>query len=258
MNSTIMMKNENKNYFTLITFILTIFFGLSSVTKAAGGLSLSQTRVVFDAKDKSTKVTINNQSDKVYLINSRILFEPDSEKNTAASIPFIVTPPLFRLEKESRNTVLISKSDTSMLPKERESLFYLSFLAIPSVKKDNENDHEKEAGITTTQVAFGIRTVIKLFYRPSDLPMPAHIAPEKLTFKQKGSQIIVSNPTPYYITLAELTVNGEKVNIRKQGAMIAPLSSRTYQVNEAKQNNEIQWSVINEMGGISKKFRWSP
>ncbi|EKT62035.1 molecular chaperone [Providencia burhodogranariea] len=223
---------------------------LTAVSQAEGGLSLSQTRVVFDGKAKSAKVTLNNQSDRVYLVNSRVLATPDGSAKQTEALPFIVTPPLFRLEKQSRNTILISRNDTSVLPAGRESIFYLSFLAIPSVKKNGE----AEDGMTT-QVSFGIRTVIKLFYRPSGLEMPVSAAPEKLTFVQQGSQLKVTNPTPYYLTLAQLQLDGQPVNVREQGAMISPFSSQSYQVKGPA--NEINWSVINDYGGLSETFHWT-
>lgn len=219
-----------------------------------GGLSLSQTRVVFEGMDKSAKVTLNNQSDRVYLINSRVLPTSDATRQVTEMMPFMVTPPLFRLEKESRNTVLIAKNDTSKLPTDRESVFYLSFLAIPAVS--NAREVNTDAGMTATQVSLGIRTVIKLFYRPSGLAMPATAAPEKLTFAQQGTQLTVKNPTPYYVTLAQLMLDGRTVNVREQGAMIAPFSEEIYAVNGALAK-QIHWSVITEFGGVSELFRWS-
>lgn len=228
-----------------------------SAGQAEGGLSLSQTRVVFEGKAKSAKVTLNNQSDRVYLINSRVFATPDSTSQTGDITPFMVTPPLFRLEKESRNTVLIAKNDTSALPTDRESVFYLSFMAIPAVNTPTDKALlDKDEGTTTTQVSLGIRTVIKLFYRPEGLATPAAAAPDKLTFAQQGTQLVVKNPTPYYQTLARLTLDGRAVNVREQGAMIAPFAEHTYTVKGGTASR-IEWSVINEFGGVSEPFRWS-
>lgn len=243
------MKKRNSIVLPMLLAWGVIF--LTATSQAEGGLSLSQTRVIFDGKAKSAKVTLNNQSNRVYLVNSRVLTTPDVSTKQTEVAPFMVTPPLFRLEKQSRNTVLISRNDTSALPTDRESIFYLSFLAIPSVKKNEE----AEEGMTTTQVSFGIRTLIKLFYRPSGLEMPVSAAPEKLTFVQQGTQLQVTNPTPYYLTLAQLQLDGQPVNVREQGAMIAPFSSQSYQVKGSA--NHINWSVINDYGGLSDTFRWT-
>lgn len=254
-----MTTNRKRPYWAGIASVLSAFFFAATLSYAEGGLSLSQTRVIFEAKAKSAKVTINNQSDRVYLVSSRVLPTPEANRQVAETMPFMVTPPLFRLEKASRNTVLISKNDTSGLPTDRESVFYLSFLAIPAVKKSDAAPGESDADstMTSTQVSFGIRTVIKLFYRPSGLAMPAAAAPEKLTFTSQGTQLTVNNPTPYYITLVQLNVNGQAVNVRDHGAMVAPFASQDYPLKGASPVNTVQWSVVNEFGGASDLFRWA-
>ncbi len=248
----------NREYFKiriyLIVSLILVFFSAIKISQAEGGLSLSQTRVIFDEKAKSNKVIINNQSDQVYLINSRVLSSPDSHQESVENMPFLITPPLFRLEKESRNTVLISRNDTSSLPTDRESVFYLSFLAIPSVKKTSETEDDDD--MTRTQVSFGIRTLIKLFYRPSGLDMPVSLAQKKLIFKQDLKQLEVTNPTPYYLTLAELTVNDQPINVRDQGAMLSPFSTQYYAVSEDSAK-KISWMIINDFGGLSERLTWT-
>ncbi|WP_140183223.1 fimbria/pilus periplasmic chaperone [Providencia stuartii] len=216
---------------------------------AQGGISLSQTRVVFNAEEKSAKVTINNQSERVYLINGRVQSTANATGSATESVPFMVTPPLFRLEKESRNTVLVVRNDVTQLPKDRESVFYLSFLAIPSV--------EKSQGIGVSamnpQVSIGLRSIIKLFYRPTGLALAVTEAPEKLRFSLQGDQLQVNNPTPYYLTLAELSLGQYPVEIRQQGAMIAPFSHQTYPIQ--KISHQVSWSVINDYGGLSPRYQ---
>ncbi|WP_272524132.1 fimbrial biogenesis chaperone [Providencia sp. PROV230] len=238
----------------IVAGFISLFFASIKVGLAEGGISLSQTRVVFEQNAKSKKVLINNQSDQVYLIDSRVLSTPDGLARSTDRLPFMVTPPLFRLEKNSNNAVLINRNDTSTLAKDRESLFYLSFLAIPSVKPSAESAESPE--ITTTQVSFGIRTVIKLFYRPTGLDMPVSLAPEKLTVKQGKNQLQITNPTPYYLTLAELFVNDQPISIREQGAMLAPFSTQYYNAPQVI-IKQVLWSVINDFGGLSQRFTWT-
>lgn len=250
------MNKQKQRHSILIvaSFFFALFLNINT-SQAQGGLSLGQTRVIFNAKENSTKVSINNLSNQVYLLNSRVLPTPDLNIEVSEKMPFLITPPLFRLEKESRNSMLISKNDTSKLPLDRESVFYLSFLAIPAVKKHDENEFDE--GITSTQVSFGIRTIIKLFYRPTGLSMPVKEAPAKLTFDKQGAQLIVNNPTPYYVTLAQLTLNHHEIDVREQGPMIAPFSAQTYSIKEMDKASTIEWSVINDFGGMSEVYRWS-
>lgn len=221
------------------------------VQAAGGGISTGQTRVIFGSGQKSEKVTLTNQGDRVYLINSRVQRSPDGGAELSGAVPFMVTPPLFRLESDSRNTVMVVRNDTSGLPADRESVFYLSFLAIPAVSRPDEDGSAGEQ--LQPRVSVGIRMVIKLFYRPAGLAVPVQDAPEKLVFTLRGNLLRAENMTPYYQTLAQLRMNGQTVDVREQGAMIAPYTGTDYRITGPA--GEVSWSVINDYGGVSPLYR---
>lgn len=234
-------------YHTLI--ILLICGGFSVLASATeGGLRLAQTRLVFDAGNVNTKIAIKNSSPQVYLIKADVMNTPDGNVQRPAP-PFIVTPPISRLEKESQNTLLIVRNGTAELPTDRESVFYLSLLAIPSTTKVNAPEGE----MTSAQVAVGIRNVIKLFYRPKGLPINVETASSQLTFRHQGQQLEVRNPTPYYITLAQLSVNQHPIDVRELGPMIAPFSTQTYPVKGNATHAE--WRVITDYGDMSTVYQ---
>lgn len=89
----------------LPTILLIVLWGFSPLLKAAEGLKLPQTRVVFHAEDKSTTAGIQNLSNQPYLVKTEVLNVPG--QNEQSVIPFSVTPPLFRLEPESQYMVRI-------------------------------------------------------------------------------------------------------------------------------------------------------
>ena len=220
---------------------------------AEGGISLSHTRVIFDSKAQNAKVTLINNSHQVYLINSKVQQSADEHISDAKKMPFMVVPPLFRLEKESRNVLLITRNDTSALPSDRESVFYLNVLAIPSVPKNGPKADNSEW--SQPQVSFGIRNIIKLFYRPAGLNLSNYAAAEKLTFIQQGAMLQVSNPTPYYQTLGLLSVDGKPVDVREYGAMIAPFSEMRYPVSGSLKR--VRWAVIDDYGSLTETLQWS-
>lgn len=234
---------------------LTVLLGVmhsAHAVAADGGISVGQTRVIFSDKQNSAKVTLKNHSDRVYLINSRVLRTPDGRDDAtqASTVPFLITPPLFRLESGARNAVLVVRNNTTALPADRESVFYLSFLAIPAVSQPADEGLD---GGMQPRVSVGIRTVIKLFYRPSALGLAVDAAPEKLVFTRNGALLHVDNPTPYYQTLANLTVGGQAVDIRAQGAMIAPFSQGDYRTTGA--GKAVSWAVIDDYGGLSRTYQ---
>lgn len=157
----------------LTTTILSI--GLSA---AQAGVVIGGTRVIFDGNKKEASIGINNPDKTPYLIQSWI----ETPGGGAEKAPFIITPPLYRLNNGQQNVERIVA--TGALPQDKESLFWLNIKAIPSAAKvDN-----------TLQIA--IKTRIKLIYRPAAMK---GASPEeqvdKLRWQRVGNKIQVNNPT---------------------------------------------------------------
>lgn len=232
------------------TFLLMAAFIMLSPVSAAqateGGLRLAQTRVIFNADNKNANAAIKNNSQQVYLIKAAVMNTPEGNNPALPAAPFMVTPPMFRLEKESQSTALIVRNGTAQLPADRESVFWLSFLAIPAVSKNGETPDN----MTSAQVSVGIRNVIKLFYRPSGLSPSFERAQEKLTFRREGQRVSVNNPTPYYLTLAALSFNGRDVSLQDHNPMIAPFSSAVFPAEGAV--SQAQWAIITDYGDMGQ------
>ncbi len=88
--------------------------------------------------------------------------------------------------------------------------FLFEFLAIPSTSDAAEGT---QSGVSA-RISVGIQSVIKLFYRPSGLSMPASEAAKKLTFSNTEHGLGISNPTPYYVTLSRLNVDGKSMDVK--------------------------------------------
>lgn len=83
--------------------------------------------------------------------------------------------------------------------------------------------------------------------------MSAEAASGQLTFRRQGQQLTVNNPTPYYITLAQLRVNQHPIDVREQDPMIAPFSTRIYPVKGSVTHAE--WRVITDYGDMSTAYQ---
>lgn len=219
--------------------------GVSSAAQAEQrGVSLSQTRVVFNAQAPGVTVTVRNHSDHAWLTRAQVLTASDGTQAT----PFMVTPPLFRLEPDSRSAVRVLYRRDAVLPTDRESVFYLSVLTIPPSPPAGAGD----APAASARVTVGIDSVIKLFYRPAGLTPAPQAAAQRLTVRHQGDRVTVSNPTPYYQTLAGFSLDGKPVALSAADSMIAPFSSRQYPAGGYPR--EAQWSVINDYGGSSPRY----
>ncbi len=215
------------------------------VTAAEGGISLSRTRAVFLSTDKAQTLTLQNHGSRPYLVQSAVVASPEGHEPA----PFLTTPPLFRLEANSKNTIRILRKGDAVLPTDRESVFYFTAIAVPAMTPPKETDDSSLAA----RISVGIQNTIKLFYRPAGLAMVPEEAEGRLTFYQQGSKVQVHNPTPYYLTFSRLAFDGTEFKVRDSVSMIAPFSQVSYPVKGHVR--QAQWSVINDYGGTSQQYQ---
>lgn len=211
------------------------------VHPALASISVGTSRIIFHQDNNSQSVDINNSSKhQTYLINVGI---SDTVNAKSTSSAFMPTPALFRIEPDSTNTVRILKKGQT-LPGDRESVFYFNTMAVPTSKASEGNTSNHLGG--TLQVATG--NTVKLFYRPDNLPMTQKEAMGKLQFVREGNSVRVSNPTPYFISLKNLTINGHTVrlNVIKGTSMIAPYAAISYPVPAGQ--GPTKWTAINDFG----------
>ncbi|HHR6452801.1 TPA: fimbrial biogenesis chaperone [Providencia alcalifaciens] len=104
-------------------------------------------------------------------------------------------------------------------------------------------------------VKIALESVIKVFYRPKNLPLTVEQAHSSLLFEETANGINVVNPSPYYITLSSLSVGGQAVALNPDlnNTMIAPFASINYSLS-VKKGKKV-WAVINDLGGRSEYSR---
>lgn len=217
--------------------LIALLLMVSAVSPAIanGGISLNQTRVVFPATQKAHTVTVKNAGPQTYLIQSRIQHSLGNQGAT----PFVVTPPLFHLGPERNQLLRILKQDEA-LPADRESLFYLSVLAIPA---------SSPAALAKARLSMGLQFVIKLFYRPDGLKLTPQEAYCQLRFTRTAQGTRVENPTPYFLTFGSLKFDNQIIDLDRQPSMIAPMSTLNYPGN--KPVKQTYWQTITDFGGLS-------
>ncbi|MDF4176411.1 molecular chaperone [Providencia stuartii] len=214
-------------------------------TTSLAGIAIDTTRVIFTANDNtrgvSVGVTSSSQSLTPYLVKAQVLNNPFGDKGET---PFLVSPSLFRLEPGTTNQVRVMKKAT-VLPQDKESVFYLRTVAIPTSENNLEQPQNNIGG--TVQVSTG--NIIKLFYRPNNLGMTQQQATKLLKFTRANGGVKVSNPTPYYITLTGLKIGDKNVplSVKLNNNMIAPFSDYTY--HQVPQQGAVEWISINDYGG---------
>ena len=200
-----------------------------------GGIALGATRVIYPQGSEQISLSVNNTDGQgVFLIQSWVE-NADSKKSS----DFVVTPPLFAMQGKKENTLRILDASNNQLPQDRESLFWMNVKAIPAATKESPNKN-------TLQIA--VLNRIKLFVRPKGLNMPPADAPAKLRFHQTGSQLTIKNPTPYYVTLVELTEGSTAL----PATMVPPLGQSSL-VMPSTAHGDISFQTVNDYGANTPK-----
>ncbi|WP_240042905.1 fimbrial biogenesis chaperone [Photorhabdus luminescens] len=207
----------------------------------AAGISLNKTRVIFSQGARAQTLTVVNTTSQAWLVQVRIT--GDQEKTAPA---FVVTPPLFRLEANSQNSLRILPTfNRPPFPMDRESLGYVQMNAIPATQPVTDEPVREQASMSV-----GMR--IKFFWRPHGLPMPPEEAYGQLRFQSQPDGMKACNPTPYFLSLDSLTLDGQALDLNRYPSMIAPQDCVTYAGQEGKKS--VSWSMINDYGGASNLF----
>jgi P pilus assembly chaperone PapD len=220
------------------------------LSSAYANVIIGGTRVIFPAQDGEVDVRLTNQNATPALVEAWIDSGDPKSTPDKVNTPFLITPPLFRMEpnRDQSLRVLFTHSEQP-LPSDRESLFFLNVLEVPPKPSGPQFQ-----GKNYMQLA--IRSRLKLFYRPAGLAGDPQKAPNELSFKAANDAgavaLVVHNPTPYYVTIGQITVDVGGVSHKVDTGMVAPLSDLRLAVSDLKQapsaGSAIQYDCINDYG----------
>lgn len=239
-----------------------------------GGISLDRTRYVFMSDKRGLAVTVKNDTTESYLAQMQIrsVDEKSGRAEDGGRQPFLLTPPLHRMGPYASQTFRLIgiKSQTSVLPKDRESVFFISVRMIPALaSSDAENADTKSAslkpGLGSKDNGVAMQIVMinnaKLFYRPAGLSADGVVdAAKGLTFTLHNRTLKVKNPSPYYMTFASLRIGNETESKTPDGKpvgeidsfhMVPPKGEYAYPLPEsvsAAAGTPLTWQVIDERG----------
>ncbi|MBD9646303.1 molecular chaperone [Pantoea sp. PNT02] len=221
----------------IAALLFTSFVFLSGLQTASAGIIVGGTRLIYPEDKNEVSIAVKNPDKETdYLIQSWL---DNEDKNNSAKVPFVVTPPLFRLDRESDNILRIANAG-ARLPSDRETLYFLNVRSIGATPKEQ----------TGNSLQLVLRTRIKFIYRPSSLSNDGAMnAYKSLTFTRQGNELIVKNPTPYYVTFATLKVGGQDI---KEPGMVVPRGELRIKTNRS---GPVEWQAINDYGGMTQIAR---
>ncbi|WP_337265200.1 MULTISPECIES: fimbrial biogenesis chaperone [unclassified Serratia (in: enterobacteria)] len=219
----------------------------SWVSQVQANIVISGTRLVYPAKEREITVKTTNMGKDPSLAQVWVDRGDPNTRADNANAPFLVTPPLVRIEPGKGQAFRVVFTGES-LPKDRESLFWFNLLDVPPLPKD--------ADANVMQVAY--RSRIKLFYRPEGLADNPVKAAESLTWSRgtsskDGTVLQVRNNSPFYVSLASVSLKSGNTSIKTDGGYtLAPFSTQdvtlkgpgTLPVGQA----DLTYSWVNDYG----------
>ncbi|WP_052283474.1 molecular chaperone [Kluyvera genomosp. 1] len=220
----------------LSSTLFTLAMIVTSTVANAEGIQLGRTRVIYDASKKEASLPlVNSEKELPWLIQSWVM---NADNKTRA--PFIITPPLFRLDPKSEQTLRIMKSD-NITKTNVESLYYLVVRMIPASDRKNEQSN-------VLNIIY--KTQIKLFYRPVGLQGRVDDACKNLHFSRAEQQLKIENASNFYTVFSSLNVSNSKV----MADLVAPQSSITLPLSARSANPSVSWRCINDYGGETAAY----
>lgn len=196
------------------------------------GITLSTTRIIYNESAREAAITISTSGEnRPYLVQSWL----ENIDNSDRSPPFIITPPLFKLMPNTTWQIRMTKISDN-LPGDRESLFWFNVKAIPASDSNERN-----------RMLIATKSVMKLIWRPASLNAAAAAdALKQVTAQGNGQAITLNNPTPYFINIGALRVNGQSVD---SPGFIAPFA--THAIRHSQRQGRLELQAINDYGGLT-------
>ncbi|MGD9699986.1 fimbrial biogenesis chaperone [Acinetobacter sp.] len=233
--------------------ILTLFASIIS-TQSWANIVMVGTRVIFPAESNEKTLQFSNNGDIPYIV--QIWLDKGNNASTPenADAPFVVNPPLFRINPHKGQMARLIYVPQTALPQDRESIFYLNFKQIPALQESSADQNK---------LIFLVKNRLKVFYRPKSIIGNVEAMSQKWTYtlqqQTKGSTVTVHNQTGYYanLTTATLKVKQQSYSIDpKSVAMIAPYSNATWPLPKkvtADQDSVLSVTYVNDYGAIARQ-----
>lgn len=205
---------------------------------ASGGVTVGGTRLIYNGDKKEASLSVTNSDLQPYLIQSWV----EVPNGMGKKPPFVVTPPLFRLDGNQKNILRIVRTDLNFAG-DRESMYWLNIKSIPTGKKQDD--------LNILQIA--VKTRIKVIYRPEKLNGTPEDVTSKLTWSHAGNVLTVNNPTPFIMNFHQVKIGNHLV---KNATFVMPMSQATFAVPSGV-SGSVSWKLISDYGGVGAEHRSS-
>lgn len=245
MSNAKIFSNIDKKAWVLLPMIVFLLM-LMYVGQVSASVVMTGTRVIYPAAQKERTLQFANQASTPYVVQLWVDEKAQNSSREEAKSPFVVTPPVFRINAGEGQVARLMMVDPASVPQDKESVYYLSFSQIPGVKQGE---------MEMNQLLIMVVNRLKVFYRPSGLePVPNNIG-NSLEYGWEGKGLKIHNPTPYHASVSnvEVTVNGKSYPFSNID-MVAPFSTVVWEAPSDLPRNagkkSIKIGVVNDFGTV--------
>ncbi|QKN81165.1 fimbrial chaperone [Scandinavium goeteborgense] len=241
------MMKEPLRHGMLVLLGAALFCATAAVSHAS--VTIMGSRIIFGSAASSVDVQLKNSDSFPYVVQT---WFDDGDVNASpqdsSAVPFIATPPIFRIQPKAGQIVRIVYSKTKSLPHDRESVYWFNALQLPPANVGGEQKQNKMLVV--------MRTRIKLFYRPASLGQPGELV-KKLQLKavsdaKKGAGVEITNPNPWFASVSNLSARVNGIHYAMTADMVAPFASRTFWLSgkaKAPQGKgSVNVTLVNDQG----------
>lgn len=201
-------------------------------------VNVEGTRVIFNSGESVSSVNLINSGEMPALVQlwfdeGDVFAAPEN-----ARTPVIAIPPVFRLQPGELRDIKLQLVSRDKLPRDREALYWLNIYQVPP--------NTFSPG-TAKRVILPLRLRMKVFIRPATVLRPDETDGQRLQFRFKDNSrkvIIISNPSPWYMTLSALSVGNENTG----GMMLAPGESKEVALRNKINSARVQYEIVNDHG----------
>lgn len=215
--------------------------------QAHASIVIAATRVVYPAKEREVMVKLSNEGKGPRLTQVWIDNGDERAGPAGQEVPFTVTPPVARIDPGKTQTLRVSYTGEA-LPQDHESVFWLNVLDVPPQAQD--------AGVQANALQIAVRSRIKLFFRPADLPGNAEEAPARIQWRLVPGGIEAKNPSAYHVSFTEIeVVSGAGTAKFDEGGMVSPGQTRVFPLKgdfHASTATKVRSRAINDHGGVQR------
>jgi chaperone protein EcpD len=190
------------------------------------------TRVIYPGGVREVTVKLNNVGNDPSLVQVWGDRGDASVSADEADVPFVIVPPIFRIDPANAQALRITYTQEP-LPQDRESVFWLNVLDVPPSPAPSAPGTSE---VNLMQVA--IRSRIKIFFRPENLPGDPVQAAENLTWRVvpaargPGYALRGENPSAYAVSFNRVGLAVGDKEFTGDGGMILPRGTTDFPLRD--------------------------